>query len=232
MAVQSITSSGDGSFVALSETMLVECWGPCGNVSGSSGGKGAPGAGAYAKKTLTGLTVGQSYSYHVGAPGEDTWFQSSATVKAVTGGDAAASGTAGGTGGLAANCIGDVCHSGGNGGNGHVTGKGGGGGSSAGPDSDGNSGTNATTVAAGVGGAAVTDGGSGGNGGNLSVGADGGSPGGAPGGGASTLSSGATSVGKIRLTYTPGLSTQKKAFATCIVPFAARTVNRFRRFAR
>lgn len=87
----------------------------------------------------------------------------------------------------------------------------------------------------GAGGAAGgTGGGAGGAGGTVGNGAAGTAPGGGSGGAKvnSGGSGGTRGAGKVILTYTPGLSTQKKAFATCIVPFAARMVNRFRRFAR
>lgn len=214
-----VTTPGDGTFVAEATTVVFELWGGCGLPSLWAGGGGQGGASGGARQlvTVTGLTVGQTYNYHVGDAGEDTWVINSSTGKAVCGSPAGGanrnSDRTGGIGGLAASCIGDAgqAFNGGSGGSGHATGRGGGGGSGAGSAADGQNGTNAGAGAAGVGGTAPTGGGSGGNGGGPGQnGADGNAPGGGPGGGAATMVSGATKGGKIIATWAdPGGSASR-----------------------
>lgn len=119
------------------------------------------GGGAYAKKTNLNLTPGSSVSLSVGiggpasgssshAPGGDTWFGgtlASPLVKAV-GAPGGAKGV-GNLGGQAANCIGDVVYSGGNGGNNTGGPNGCGGGGAAGPNGPGGNSPGSTSPGAG-----------------------------------------------------------------------------------
>jgi len=217
-----ITTPGDGTWTpGFAGTALVECWGAGGSstttaVANRAGGGG--GGGAYAAWTIT-IAEGTEAiprDYHVGAAsaataGADTWFNDPSDVLA-KGGNASVTSSAGGLGGAAASCIGDVTRSGGNGGSGSSShpNNGGGGGSSAGPSSAGNAGTTGNAGGSGAAGAAVTDGGAGGAGGTPGVaGSNGVQPGGGSGGGGSTsggfsAAGGVGGHGQIRITYTEG----------------------------
>lgn len=172
------------------------------------GGTGG-GGGAYAKKVGITVIPGNSYTVHVGVggsgenvAGEPSWFLSDTTVLA-------AGANTDGVGGQAANSIGDVVRTGGDGGLCDPKRFGGaGGGSSAGPDSDGVAGDGGGTTSGGDGGTAPTGGGDGGRGGDNASNAGmtaGESPGGGGGGsslGGGTVGDGAN--GQVRLTYTAG----------------------------
>lgn len=144
-------------------------------------GGGAGGGGAFSEKTIA---TASTFNSFVGAPagatgiapssghdGQDSWAGSSSTVKAAggKGGGYASNSTtagAGGLGGAAADCIGDIVHSGGRGGNGGVSGSGltytyGGGGAGAGPSADGGDGGDSNGVTSGDAGIAPTGGGNG-----------------------------------------------------------------------
>lgn len=141
------------------------------NGGGGSGGAGA-GGGAYSAVSNLTLTPGAMISYRVGVGGDsesanggDTWFNGAsfgaATVGA-RGGEGGVGRTDPGVGGQAADGIGTVKFSGGNGGQGASSGEtragGGGGGGAAGPNGDGGNGGGASGSSA--------DGGAGGGAGN------------------------------------------------------------------
>jgi hypothetical protein len=181
----------------------VECWaGGGGGGITTTHGTGGGGGGAYAKKNSVAVTNGNNYTVNVGTGGiqnstGDSWFSTTGTVFAaqgINGGN-----VAGGAGGQAVNCIGDVIHEGGGGGSSLSNSGGAGGGSSAGTGSNGNVGSDATGSTGANGGAAVTGGGAGGNGGNNgSNGNDGQILGGGGGGcGANATNPGAGARGQI-----------------------------------
>lgn len=140
-----------------------------GGASGIDGGRGG-GGGAYARTNNVSLTPGASVSYRIGEGGEggaddeppftsvgedggDTWFGNAVFASALMGakgGEGGSGRTGGGSGGQAADSIGDVTFSGGDGGTGAPKGDsragGGGGGGAAGPNGDGGGGGNNTST--------------------------------------------------------------------------------------
>lgn len=192
--------------------ITVEVWG-----GGGSGGEGAGnesggggGGGAFAKKNTFSVVPGTSYDLFVGAGGanvtngQDSWFNSPTFLKA-TGGSYGLAGDPGpgGSGGLAANCIGDVSYSGGNGANGIYSpggGYGGGGGSSAGTAANGNHATSRIGATAPAGGGNGGDGGSIGGGGSSNP-ESGDTPGGGGGGSRNGNDEGSGGNGKVNITY-------------------------------
>lgn len=204
--VEVFTTPGAASWVCPSGVteVMVECWGggADGFDSGGTNADGGGGGGAYARSILA-VTPSTSYSYYVGDRGEtaeDTWFDTSSTVKA--------KGAFGGTGGPVNTSIGDVKFRGGHAAapsGGSPPTIGGGGGSSAGPTSGGTSGSGQT------GGSAPTDGGDGGDGGNATHGSNGQAPGGGGGGAGHatgfSYNGGNGAPGQIRLTYEGPAST-------------------------
>lgn len=137
--------------------VAVECWGAGGDggTSISAAGGGGGGGGAYARVSVLSVTPGNDYTVTVGASGgDDSWFGDTSTVLAKgggNGGDAALVATpgAGGVGGNANHCVGDVSWSGGNGSAGSTLAPGAGGGS-AGEDGDGASASGTTAGAGGL----------------------------------------------------------------------------------
>jgi hypothetical protein len=177
--------------------VTVEAWGGGGRGASSSGagdGYGGGGGGAYAKSDIS-VTPGILYTVVVATGGAYTlsttnggssYFINSTTILAVGGANGVDDTRTGALGGTAADCIGDLKYSGGNGGTG-VQGTGGGskgysgaGGGGAGSSSNGN---NANGPFAGVGGTGNTSG-EGGGGINISNGSISGKIIGGGGGGA------------------------------------------------
>lgn len=167
-------------------------------------GAGARGGCAYARKNNLALTPGANIVYQIGKASStqgvtDTWFDTTATVKAA--------GAIGNNGALATSCIGDVAYSGGNGTSGGSTAAGGG---AAGPNGPGMDAVSSTGGAgdAGFGGAGGAPGqpgqpgtewGAAGSGGGS--GSGNGSVGGLYGAGSNSAAAGAPGV--IVITYTP-----------------------------
>lgn len=169
----------------------IECIGAGGRgfsgalVSGAGGG----GGGAYAKVTNMQLTPGANIFVYIGPGdlGNDVWLNKTANTPPTTTtdgilakGGADATGTAGGSGGLAANCVGTLVYSGGNGGTG-TTGSvftGGGGGGAAGNLGTGKNGGNGDATTAGL----DAGGGGGGSNGGLSTAGSAGTTAGGTGG--------------------------------------------------
>lgn len=210
MAVETITTTGSGTWTVPAgvTSVVVECWGggrggQKGNLGGGGGGGGGNG-GDYARKTLS-VTPGAGISYFVAGSGaagtssgamgssQDTWFSATGTLQA-RGGDRANT------------SVGDVIYTGGNGGN-QNSNAGGGGGAGASSDGNGNAGSAASGGTPGAGGTGGTDGGAGGEGGGGFNNAAEASfpPGGGGGGGGDGFSSNnnpsAGSRGQIRITY-------------------------------
>ena len=177
--------------------VTVEAWGGGGRGASSSGagdGYGGGGGGAYAKSDIS-VTPGILYTVVVATGGEyalsttnggSSYFINSTTILAVGGANGVDDIRTGALGGTAADCIGDLRYSGGNGGTG-LQGTGGGskgysgaGGGGAGSSSNGN---NANGPFAGVGGTGNTSG-EGGGGINISNGSISGKIIGGGGGGA------------------------------------------------
>jgi hypothetical protein len=140
--------------------ITVECWGAGGgggqaqNLNTSRGGGGG---GAYAKKNTFAVTPGTSYNYSIGIGGSGnntsgnagpTWFNTTTFVYA-QGGVNNARNNNGASGGLAANCVGDVKYSGGTGAN-RTGSPGNGGGGGAGAGSSGPNGNNGSGNAGGL----------------------------------------------------------------------------------
>ncbi len=200
----SITTSGTYRVPAGINSIMVEAWGG-GGAGGASNGNGQAtgggGGGAYAKVYLLPVRAGEELTVIIGTggdgasggPGGNTYMQRNGTTLILAaGGDGVGNNNqAGGSGGQAANCDGDVSHSGGNGGNSGGTGSlclagAGGGGAAAGRINDGNNGGNGTRTGnnGGPGGIGLHGGGSGGKGTNEhGDGGNGSSPGGGGGGG-------------------------------------------------
>ena len=166
-------------------SIQVEAWGGGGGAKNSANGAGnvtgGGGGGAYARRNTITVVPGTTYTITVGIGGDASdGGATTATFNGVTitaaGGKTGANSAknnpavAGGAGGSIGNSVGDIIHSGGNGGSGFGgsnSGSGGGGGSAAGSNSNGNNGGNATSEnSPGAGGNAVINlGGAGGKGG-------------------------------------------------------------------
>lgn len=146
------------------------------SLSPINGGNGGSGGGAYAKKINAVLTPGSILSYVVSAGSVgvgSTWFKDPTFLAAENGKNG--SGATAGSGGLAANSVGDVTYDGGSGANG-VSNSSGGGGGSAGPNGAGRNGGSSSSSGGGGGGgsnaissevganSSSTTGGNGGNG--------------------------------------------------------------------
>jgi hypothetical protein len=204
----------------------VECWGSGGiGIDVSSGsGSGGGGGGAYAKKNDFYLSpylyTGTSYSFPIKISVLNTHVSfNGGFCVADYGRNSIVGSVSGGSGGLAANSIGDVVYSGGNGGNGNNSyDTSGGGGGCAGPDGNGINGSNAGSSAGGSGGAGnngsggagsstvgvagtsnVLGGGGGCGGGNNQGGSNGGYPG--AGGGGGEAGAGYGAYGQVRIKY-------------------------------
>ena len=203
-------------------SITVECWGGGGAGGGARGNPsagGGGGGGSYVKNTTIPVVPGTTYTVTVAAPvngttnnganGNDSWFNTTATIlaKGGLGGPRANSNfqTAAGAAKLTTGNVGAEApfnYYGGAGGTGGANGAaGGGGGSSAGTGSDGN---NAPGI---TGGAAVTGGGAGVDGSSSSAdGADnpnlGGGGAGARAGSATDRTGGNGGPGQVRITYT------------------------------
>ena len=183
----------------------IRCWGGGGGGCAGAAANGRPGGGGGAVALLNSLSVTPGTGEPIqiglgganstpGANGQATFFRDAATVKADFGVGGPDNDATFGTGGLVANCVGDVKLKGGDGAA-RAAGVGGGGGSSAG------------TSLAGVdaiganGGIAPSGGGGGGNAGN-----GGSTPGGGGGGGAGGFGgAGAGADGQISFTYVIGV---------------------------
>ncbi len=205
--VTTYTTAGNGTYTVPAgvTSIKVEVWGGGGRGGSrtSNGYGGGGGGGAYSQSVIT-VIPGQIINYNVGAgsssgsaSGGDSWFVTDATIMAKGGGSVADNTTSGASGGQAANGVGTVKYSGGNGANAGT--YGGGGGSSAGTAANGNS----TTSSAGA--TAPSGGGNGGGGmtGSQGSGTGGSSPGGGGGGAYRTSGSragGAGAPGQIRIT--------------------------------
>ncbi len=206
--VRTYTTPGTHSFTAPAfvSQLTVEVWGGGGRGDGFYGGGG--GGGAYARSDFN-VSAGAVFSLRVGggsvsnSPGEDSWF-SSATMLMAKGGNSTNRRT-GASGGAAADSIGSIRYSGGNGTSGSpglfgLLAYGGGAGSSAGIASNGTNGSYE------YGGTAPAGGGNGGTGAGTflilfgGAGEPGYSPGGG-GGGGSTLGGGRGGNGRVRITY-------------------------------
>ncbi len=223
---QTFTTPGDGQFTVPADvtSITVEVWGAGGGAEDANGSdsRGGGGGGAYARSVLS-VTPGQVLNLHVGSGGptnngstssrngQDSWFDSSSTLKAQGG---KGGGNTGGNGGSTSgsNSIGDFKSAGGNGGNRNNNNGGGGGGGSGGPNGPGGNGGNGGAPSGGAGGVADNGGGQGGNGGkggddtpsSARHGQDGFAPGGGGGGGAeqNNTTSGFGADGRITVTYT------------------------------
>lgn len=128
-----------------------------GNGSATSARHGGGGGGAYGTKALTGLNPGDivSLSIPTGGTQATVWFNSSSFFAVDYGRNGSTSTTAGGAGGLAANCLGtDTASNGGSGATSGSTTGGGGGGGAAGPGGAGKNGGNGGTTGSGGGGGA------------------------------------------------------------------------------
>lgn len=203
-------------------SIQIECWGGGGGGGSASANPSAGGGGAgggYVKNTSFTVVPGTTYNIWVGVggasvtAGEDSWFGSASTVKAVGGyaGSSAASVNQTAAGALAQTTgnvgfSGSFSYYGGAGGTGGASGaSGGGGGGSAGTGSNGN---NASVT---TGGTAVTGGGAGANGstsnatGSAATTLGGGGAGGRKTTGG-TKNGGAGYAGKVVLTYTTSLT--------------------------
>lgn len=200
------TITSTGTWVAPTGIIgaVVECWGAGGDTGtrGIPGGNGGGGGGAYARKTLTNIVPGVSYTVTVGVSGgSDSWFKDTSTVLAKGGSNVANDTDAKGLGGLASACIGDVTYSGGDGadGGGAGTNSGGGGG---GAGSTG-AGGNASGVTHGAG--TTVGGGDGGDGFTINNNANAGSTYGGGAGGAfrssGTRSGALGASGRVTITY-------------------------------
>ena len=116
-----------GTWVAQKTSALIECYGPGGASPGVAQAAFGGGGGAYASKTQTGLTIGNSYTVHVGMnAGDDTYFIDATTVMAKAGTDAQIN--LPGQGGAAADSVGTTKWNGRFGGAPMVAASGGGGG--------------------------------------------------------------------------------------------------------
>ncbi|MDY0149001.1 MAG: SdrD B-like domain-containing protein, partial [Kiritimatiellia bacterium] len=205
---QTVTSryAASGTFVPPGgvTNITVSAWGGGGGTRTDGTSRwGGGGGGAYARASLDVepgtaciVTVGEggaAAATHAPAGG-DSWFASTATLRAQGGSGGS---TNGGAGGSAATSVGDVRYSGGSGGNRGTT-SGGGGGWSAWAHADGHNGGNGSGA---VGGAGGTGEGAGGNGGNSgAAGIDGLIPGGGGGGrGASGATGGSGADGQIEV---------------------------------
>lgn len=129
---------------------FVQCWGAGGNggAKNTTAGGGGGGGGAYAAKTLT-VVPATIYTVTVATggsgPGNTSWFSTSSTVFADSGGNGTAAASpstvgVGGAGGSAASSGGDTTSSGNAGQNGVINGSGGSSGGSAGLPSGGSGG--------------------------------------------------------------------------------------------
>lgn len=100
-----LTTTGTGTWTVPADctSATIETIGGGATATKYAGG----GGGAYSKKNNLSLTPGESISFQVGGANQDTWFKSISDVLAKCG-----NGT---SGGLAANGVGDVKYSGGNG---------------------------------------------------------------------------------------------------------------------
>lgn len=232
---QVYNTSGTFTVPAGVTTITVEAWGGGGgggnsNNTATNGGAGG-GGGAYARKVLTGLIPGTTYTVTVGAGGtgapanstanatngEDSQFAGTGITTIIAGGGRLGDGSgentngtngnnSGGNGGTASG--GDVNFSGGNGGNGGSA-SGGGGGSSAatsaaGDNGDNGDGTNADNAGGNVGGNTTDGPGGSGEGSNDNqAGGDGTVPGGGGGGSNDNVNSagGAGAAGRIVVSY-------------------------------
>lgn len=233
-------------------TGVVECIGPGGNGYQDRGGPGG-GGGAYAKLNALSATAGATLSCQVGAGGsqQNTWLGSTTTVLAAAGtkGTSTSSSTPG-FGGKAANSVGDVKFSGGDGGNGGT--YGGGGGGAAGPSGAGTIGTNPNggaannnTAAGGLGATNATAAGNpgvaadvytqtsnsekagpgpGGGGSRGSNGGAGGTYGGGGGAGNAAAAGGTGGAGLIVVTYEPVVVPGAKTFLVGAVALAQRYI--------
>mgnify|MGYP006992515889 CR=1 FL=1 len=221
MPSQTYTTPGVTNWTAQATSVIVECWGGGGGGAGSTTppidyvGCAGAGGGGYAKKIITGLTIGNNYSVCVGAGGTSTpitdggqsYFINGATVSANGGTKSTA--IVRGTGGTG---NGTIAYTGGMGGFGwnEYGAPGGGGGSSAGTGAVGGDGGNATVSVAGTGGVAPTGGGAGGDGDTWGPsGLPGVAPGGGGGGGSEDYTpGGAGAAGKVVLTWETGSPSQ------------------------
>lgn len=219
-SVLDFDASGSWTVPAGIHSVLAEAWGAGGSDYGVlvAAGSGGGGGGAYAAKRFT-VTPGDVLAVTVGAgapatDGEDSSFISGADLLAKGGLKAVI--TAGGAGGDAAACIGDVTHSGGAGGVSAIPGNGGGGAGSA--FSTANGGDGGPGVAGGIG---EGDGGAGGD-----LPAEHGEVGQVPGGGAggawaSTPIPGTPGGGgRVRLTFgTPPVKPAGQQWLGALSPF-------------
>jgi hypothetical protein len=167
MSIETITSSTTWTCPTGVTSLDVELWGAGGPGGGSaSKGGGGGGGGAYSKKTLS-VTPGYEYALTIGTDGGNTSFAYGETTLVLAKGGQPGDNGDPGFGGQASECIGEVKHSGGDGGGSDYDAAGGGGGSSAGPEADGNDGGYANGGTPGTGAEAPTGGGDGADGGEI-----------------------------------------------------------------
>jgi hypothetical protein len=232
--VHTFATVGTFSFVVpagASDNVQIEAWGAGGGGGKSSPyGQGGGGGGAYSKINTYVVTsgnyavvVGAGGASDVAAGGGDSTFN---TDIVVADGGVGATDRPGVSGGIVANCVGDVKYKGGNGATGNSNGNtGGGGGGAGGPDGEGangngpvnlwggpggagdaglggSGGTTCAGCAGGAGQANVLGGGGGGGGDDNRTGGAGGAPGGGGGGGDSAGGTGGR--GQIVVTYATG----------------------------
>lgn len=221
MDFTSVVFNTSGEFVVPAgvTNLTVEAWGGGGGgaASGVNDGGGGGGGGAYARVEAFTVTPLSSFDVVVGTggglpgpgnpgvAGSNSWFNSTNFLSAAGGqGGGAGDIFAGGTGGTAADSVGDVTFSGGDGGVGHQQGPpdergGGGGGGSAFPDAPGGPGGDGAREVEGASGIGQGDGGTGGYG--AVVAATGGSVPGGGGGGCSGAGAGPGADGQVIVTY-------------------------------
>lgn len=221
--VTTYTTPGAHTFTAPADgTARVQLWGGGSGVTNTGASQGCAGGsgGGYSEATIA-VTAGTDYAVQVGAAGVngitvmatgdggDTTFGTGPLVRAKGGTKSSNATTSVAVGGQAANGIGTIKFSGGNGGACPVANwAGGGGGSSAGPAANGGNGGDASGPGGGSGGVAgaagtaPTGGGAGGIGGaNGAPCGAGVAPGGGGGGGYQLTDSGASAAGKAIITF-------------------------------
>lgn len=197
-----VTFNTSGTWVAVATSVTFEGWGAGGNGSAGSVLTGAGGGGGgNVKATVTGLTLGVSYTVNVATNASTTtWFISAPTIGATSGANASGNtGGAGGSGfGSPISYPGLASHTGGNGGN-SLSSHGGGGGS-AGDTGNGGNGAAGPGGSPGAGGVAgTTDGAAGADGTASATGLNGNTPGG--GGGGALTTGGIGAPGRVILTW-------------------------------
>lgn len=199
------TDFGNYAFTPTQENCFIQCWG-CGGagVGSAKGGTGVGGGGgAYSEGTVT-LDTNLEYTVVVDYPYTALWYSDGINPNVVFVSASAGNNAGPGTGGQAADCIGDMNFNGGDGGFKSPDGfsQGGGGGSSAGPANNGVVGEDGEDDSSGGQGGIAPSGG--GDGGSTSLDAEvrsGKAPGGGGCGAGVAQSIGAGAPGKVIITY-------------------------------